>query len=446
MIDKIIRLGKDTAIYGTSTILGRLLNFLLVPFYTNVLLPSEYGITAYVYSLIAFLNVVYNYGMESAYFKYSSTLEIGDRKQNFNTPFLSIIISSSFFSAIILLLSKPIGGLIALPEDFSRIIIYSAIILFLDTIVIIPFASLRQTGKAKKFALIKFLNILINVSLNIILLVKFKLGVEGIFISGLAASAMTVVILLWDIFKNFRFNFSAKLFKELLKFGLPSLPAGLAAMMLQVIDRPILRYLTDDSSVGIYQANYRLGIFMMLVVSMFDYAWKPFFFSTAKEQNAKDIFARITTYFLLGMATVFIFITLLIENIVKFQIYGKFIIHPDYWYGLNIVPIILLAYLFNGLSLTFSAGIYIQKKTSYLPFIILIAAIANVVFNFLLIPMLGIMGAAFATLTSYVVMAVTMYYYSQKFYRIEYEYKKIIIIAAATSLITAVYYLLKYSL
>ncbi|MBU1299413.1 MAG: oligosaccharide flippase family protein, partial [Bacteroidetes bacterium] len=420
MIDKIIRLGKDTAIYGTSTILGRLLNFLLVPFYTNVLLPSEYGITAYVYSLIAFLNVVYNYGMESAYFKYSSTLEIGDRKQNFNTPFLSIIISSSFFSAIILLLSKPIGGLIALPEDFSRIIIYSAIILFLDAIVIIPFASLRQTGKAKKFALIKFLNILINVSLNIILLVKFKLGVEGIFISGLAASAMTVVILLSDIFKNFRFNFSAKLFKELLKFGLPSLPAGLAAMMLQVIDRPILRYLTDDSSVGIYQANYRLGIFMMLVVSMFDYAWKPFFFSTAKEQNAKDIFARITTYFLLGMATVFILITLLIENIVKFQIYGKFIIHPDYWSGLNIVPIILLAYLFNGLSLTFSAGIYIQKKTSYLPFITLIAAIANVVFNFLLIPMLGIIGAAFATLISYVVMAVTMYYYSQKFYRIEY--------------------------
>ncbi|MBU2471348.1 MAG: polysaccharide biosynthesis C-terminal domain-containing protein, partial [Bacteroidetes bacterium] len=375
-----------------------------------------------------------------------STLEIGDRKQNFNTPFLSIIISSSFFSAIILLLSKPIGGLIALPEDFSRIIIYSAIILFLDAIVIIPFASLRQTGKAKKFALIKFLNILINVSLNIILLVKFKLGVEGIFISGLAASAMTVVILLSDIFKNFRFNFSAKLFKELLKFGLPSLPAGLAAMMLQVIDRPILRYLTDDSSVGIYQANYRLGIFMMLVVSMFDYAWKPFFFSTAKEQNAKDIFARITTYFLLGMATVFILITLLIENIVKFQIYGKFIIHPDYWSGLNIVPIILLAYLFNGLSLTFSAGIYIQKKTSYLPFITLIAAIANVVFNFLLIPMLGIIGAAFATLISYVVMAVTMYYYSQKFYRIEYEYKKFIIIAAATSLITAVYYLLKYSL
>ncbi|MDI6780119.1 MAG: polysaccharide biosynthesis C-terminal domain-containing protein [Bacteroidota bacterium] len=446
MIEKIIRLGKDTAIYGTSTILGRLLNFLLVPFYTNVLLPSEYGITAYVYSLIAFLNVVYNYGMESAYFKYSSTLEIGDRKQNFNTPFLSIIISSSFFSAIILLLSKPIGGLMALPEDFSRIIIYSAIILFLDAIVIIPFASLRQTGKAKKFALIKFLNILINVSLNIILLVKFKLGVEGIFISGLAASAMTVVILLSDIFKNFRFDFSAKLFKELLKFGLPSLPAGLAAMMLQVIDRPILRYLTDDSSVGIYQANYRLGIFMMLVVSMFDYAWKPFFFSTAKEQNAKDIFARITTYFLLGMASVFIIITLLIENIVKFQIYGKFIIHPDYWSGLNIVPIILLAYLFNGLSLTFSAGIYIQKKTRYLPFITLIAAIANVVFNFLLIPMLGIMGAAFATLISYVVMAVTMYYYSQKFYRIEYEFKKIIIIAAATSLITAVYYLLKYSL
>ncbi len=446
MIDKIIRLGRDTAIYGTSTILGRLLNFLLVPFYTNVLSPSEYGITAYIYSLIAFLNVIYNYGMESAYFKYSSTLEIGDKKQNFNTPFLSIIISSLFFSAIILLLSKPIGELIALPEVFSRVIIYSAIILFLDAIVIIPFAYLRQAGKAKKFASFKFLNILINVSLNIILLIQFKLGVEGIFISGLVASAMTVIFLLPEIFKNFSFDISTKLFKELFKFGLPSLPAGLAAMMLQVIDRPILRYLTDDASVGIYQANYRLGIFMMLVVSMFDYAWKPFFFSTAKEPNAREIFSRITTYFLIGMAAVFILITVFIENIVKLQIFDRFIIHPDYWSGLYIVPIILLAYLFNGLSLTFSTGIYIQKKTAYLPLITLIAAIANVVFNFLLIPVLGILGAALSTLISYVVMAIIMFYYSQKFYRIKYEYKKFIIIAATTGLISTAYYLFKNSL
>jgi O-antigen/teichoic acid export membrane protein len=428
MLDKIKRLGKDTAIYGSSTILGRLLNFLLIPFYTNVLKPEEYGITAYVYSLIAFLNVIYNYGMESAYFKYSSTLEIGNKTQNFSTPFISVTISSVLFSSIIIFLSSSISELIHLQIDYSRVIFYSALILCFDAIAIIPFAYLRQENKAKHFAVIKFLNILINVLLNIILLVKYRMGVEGIFISGLASSFLTVVFLLPTIIKNFKFNFSSTLYKALLVFGLPSLPAGFAAMMLQVIDRPILRALTNDSSVGIYQANYRLGIFMMLVVSMFDYAWKPFFFSTAKEANAKEIFARATTYFYLLMAAVFLVVSLLIEDIVKIQFYNRYIIHPNYWAGLNIVPIILAAYLFNGLALTFSAGIYIEKKTFFLPITTSISAVTNVILNIILIPKLGIMGSAIATLLSYLIMAVSTYYISQNIYRVQYEFTRILII------------------
>lgn len=431
MLDKIKRLGKDTAIYGSSTILGRLLNFLLIPFYTNVLKPEEYGITAYVYSLIAFLNVIYNYGMESAYFKYSSTLELGNKTQNFTTPFISVTVSSVLFSSIIIFLSPLVSDIIHLPIDYSRIILFSALILCFDAIAIIPFAYLRQANKAKHFAVIKFLNILINVLLNIILLVKYRMGVEGIFISGLASSFLTVVFLLPTIVINFKFNFSSTLYKALLVFGLPSLPAGFAAMMLQVIDRPILRALTNDSSVGIYQANYRLGIFMMLVVSMFDYAWKPFFFSTAKEANAKEIFARATTYFYLLMAAVFLVISLLIEDLVKIQVFNRHIIHPNYWAGLNIVPIILAAYLFNGLALTFSAGIYIEKKTFFLPITTTISAVTNVVANILLIPKMGIMGAAIATLLSFLIMAVSTYIISQKVYRVQYEFARILIITSA---------------
>ena len=434
MIENIKRLGKDTAIYGTSTIIGRLLNFLLIPFYTNVLKPEEYGITAYVYSLIAFLNVIYNYGMESAYLKYSSTLEIGNKRQNFSTPFISIFCSSFVFSVSIVLLSGPLGKLITLPVDYNRIIYYSALILCLDAITIIPFAHLRQNNNAKRFAFIKTLNIVINVVLNIILLVKFKLGVEGIFISGLVASFVTVVFLLPTIFRNLEFNFSKSLYKALLKFGLPSLPAGFAAMMLQVIDRPILRALTNDSSVGIYQANYRLGIFMMLVVSMFDYAWKPFFFATAKEPNSKEIFSRVTTYFYLLMTIVFLIISLFIEDIVKIQILNRYIIHPNYWIGLNIVPVVLAAYLLNGLALTFSAGIYIEKKTLFLPITTIISAVTNVVVNLMLIPKMGIMGAAIATLLSYLIMAVSTFYFSQRIYPIQYEFRRIFIITVSVVL------------
>ncbi|MDI6802592.1 MAG: polysaccharide biosynthesis C-terminal domain-containing protein [Bacteroidota bacterium] len=434
MIDKITRLGKDTLIYGTSTVLGRLLNFLLVPIYTNFLSPSDYGITAYIYSLLAFLNVIYNYGMESAYFRYSASQEIGNPKQNFSTPFISIATTSFIFSGIIISLATPIAEAVNIPLHYSSIILYSGLILFFDALAIVPFALLRQKNKAKLFATIKFLNIVINVSLNILLLVKYKMGIEGIFISGTIASLITFIFLLPTVLKNLTFNFSGDLYKVLLKFGLPSLPAGFALMVIQVIDRPILRALTDNASVGIYQANYKLGIFMMLVVSMFDYAWKPFFFARAKDDNAKELFARITTYFFLLMSIVLLIITFFIEDIVKIQISGRFIIHPDYWVGLNIIPIIMLGYLFYGLSLTFSAGIYLEKKTIYLPIITFTAAAVNVVINFLLIPAIGIMGAAVATLASYITMSVLMFFYSQKFYKINYEFIRILKITIAGAL------------
>ncbi len=442
MNESIIKLGKDTATYGISTIVARLLNFLLVPFYTNVLLPSEYGITAYVFSLIAFLNVIYNYGMESAYFKYSSTLEIGSKKQNFSTPFFSILFSSFIFSVLIISLAKPIELAIDIPEIFSRIVIYSAIILFFDALSIIPFALLRQSGKAKIFAGIKIINIVINVTLNVVLLIHFKLGVEGIFISGMAASFLTFVLLIPIILRNLTFNFSGELFKNLLKFGLPSLPAGFALMMLQVIDRPILKMLTDDSMVGIYQANYKLGIFMMLIVSMFDYAWKPFFFNNSRTTDAKEIFARVTTYFLLIMAFVFLTLTLFIDDLVKIKIINRFIIHPDYWHGLGIVPIILLGYLFNGLSLSFSAGIYIEKKTYYLPIITISCAMVNIAMNFMLIPSFGILGAAFATLISYAVMAILMFIFVQSIYKIKYEYSRWFKIIVSTTIVTLIFIIL----
>lgn len=434
MIEKITRLGKDTLIYGTSTVLGRLLNFLLVPIYTNFLTTNDYGITAYVYAMIAFLNVLYNYGMESAYFRYSSSQEIGTPKQNFSTPFISTAATSFIFSGILISLTAPITEAINIPPQYSSIILYSGLILFFDALVIVPFALLRQANKAKHFALIKFLNIVINVSLNIILLVIYDMGIVGIFLSGTIASLITFIFLLPTILKNLTFNFSGELYKALLKFGLPSLPAGFAMMTIQVIDRPILRALTDNASVGIYQANYKLGIFMMLVVSMFDYAWKPFFFARAKDDNAKELFSRITTYFFLLMSCVLLFITFFIEDIVKLQISGRYIIHPDYWIGLNIIPIIMLGYLFYGLSLTFSAGIYLEKKTIYLPIITFIAAAVNVVMNFLLIPSIGIMGAACATLASYLTMSILMFFYSQKFFKINYEFIRILKIAVAVAL------------
>ena len=439
MLAQLKRLGSETVVYGTSTIVGRFLNFLLVPLYTNVLRPDQYGIITYVYSIMAFVNVIYSYGMESAYFKYSSTLEIGTGRENFTTPFSSLFASSLFFSWAIAGFASPVAGAMSLPPEYGRIVYYMAAILAFDALAIVPFASLRMEHKARQFATLKFVNIIVNVVMNIVLLVTLHAGIEGIFISSLTASVVTFLLLLPTVYRHLGGRFNPALFRSLLKFGLPSIPAGLSATAVQVIDRPILRALTNDATVGIYQANYRLGIFMMLIVSVYDYAWRPFYFSTAKDPNAKEVFARTLTYLVLLMAGVFLVLTFFIGDIVKVSFFGRHIISPAYWSGLSIVPIVLMGYIFLGIYTNLSAGIYIEKKTHYLPLITFLSALVNVVANYLLIPPMGMMGAAWATFLAYFVMAVAGYVIAQRVYPIQYEIGRVVKIAVSGAAVMLIY-------
>jgi O-antigen/teichoic acid export membrane protein len=439
MLQQLKRLGGETVVYGTSTIIGRFLNFLLVPLYTNVLLPGSYGIIAVVYSFIAFVNVIYSYGMESSYFKYSSTLEIGSREENFITPFASLFASSVVFSLIIIVFSAPLSGAMNVPPDYGFVVFYAAGILAFDALAIVPFASLRMERKAFKFAALKFTNIIVNVGMNVVLLVGFHMGIKGIFISGLTASVLTFLLLLPTIVRHSSGSFNSALWRALMKFGLPSIPAGLSATAVQVIDRPILRALTDDATVGIYQANYRLGIFMMLIVSMYDYAWRPFFFSMAKEPEAREIFSRALTYLVLFMSLIFLAITFFVKDVVTISIFGRHIISPNYWPGLDIVPVVLLGYLFFGVYINVSAGMYIEKKTHYLPVIMFIGALVNVVANYLLIPRSGMMGAAWATFFAYLVMAIGGVLIGNRVYPMKYEWGRLLKIAASGGAIMIVY-------
>ena len=444
MNEKLKELTKDTAIYGISTMLGRFLNFLLVPFYTNVFLPSEYGVVNILYSYIAIFNIIFLYGMDSAFLKYAAFKDIGDDKENFSTPYISVFISSVLLVGFILLFKNPIAAFLDVGENQTYLIVLSALILFFDSNVVIPFLKLRLERKAKFFSILRVANILINISLNIILIVKLKWGIEAIFISNLAASFFTLFFILPTIIRNFRFTFHKVLFKRLLRFGLPYLPAGIGVMLVQVIDVPILQKLTDIKTVGIYKANYKLGIFMMLFVNMFQFAWQPFFLNNAKEENAKEIFSKVLTYFTIVGSIMLVILSLFISDIVKINFWGFSIIGANYWSGLYIVPVILLGYLFNGLYVVFSAGIYIEEKSIYAPIVAGAGAITNVAVNYLLIPYFNIMGAAFATLASYVVMASGYYLVTQKFYKINYDYSKLAKIALAVILTGIIYYLLMF--
>ncbi|MBU2529887.1 MAG: oligosaccharide flippase family protein [Elusimicrobia bacterium] len=420
MFKDIKLLGKESAIYGFSTVIARLLNFFLLPFYTHYLTTGDYGIVATVFSYIAFLNILYQYGMDQAYMRYSKESE-----KTFTSAFVMVFIVSLFFTLILMGSPAFWANAAGIKIQNADLIKYAAIILFLDALSIVGFADLRMSHKASYYAFIRVMSIIINLSMNILLIARFKYGVEGVFIANIISSSITLLFLTPLYFKKLKFEFDGALAYKLLSFALPLLPAGLGAIAVRVIDRPILLKFSGESAVGIYQANYKLGIFMMLFVSMFDQAWRPFFIERADKEDSPKLFARVLTYFLLAGGWIFLAVSFFIEDIVKIRIAGTALIHSDYYAGLALVPIILGAYLFYGLYVNFLAGIIIRKKTKWIMIAALIGAASNIILNLKLIPLYGMYGAAWSVLISYVLMAVLLHEISRRVYPVKYEYSRI---------------------
>jgi len=372
MLKDLKALGKESLIYGLSTVGARLLNFLLMPFYTHYLLPAEYGVVATVFSYIAFLNILYQYGMDQAYMRHYA-----HKEKAFSTAYSCVLVTSVLFSAVLACFPSFWAGLGGL---------YAAAILFLDSINVLPFADLRMAHKPFYFAGVRLASITLNVVLNIVFLTRFGMGIEGVFLANLLSSLLSVAA----VPKRFTFTFDRELFRKLVDYSLPLLPAGLGAMAVQVIDRPILLRLSGEAAVGVYQANYRLGIFMVLLVSMFDQAWRPFFLERADKPDAPAVFARVLTYFTLVLVWLGMALSFFIPDLARLQVAGRALIHESYWPGLPIVPVVLFAYLVNGIYVNLLAPIIISKKTKVIMLATLAGALVNVAANFALIPKFGI--------------------------------------------------------
>ncbi|MDP3580718.1 MAG: polysaccharide biosynthesis C-terminal domain-containing protein, partial [Ignavibacteria bacterium] len=413
---------------------------------------GEMGIFNNYYAAIAFLNVVFIYGMDAAFMKYASLNSGETKKKVFSTALIAVTVTTIILSVVLYFLQNSFMSYLDIPEKyllidserFYRFFYYLIFILILDTVTIIPFAYLRLERKSKKFALIRLINIVVNLLLNLFFFIKLKWGMESIFVANLIASLLNLVLLAPDILQNLVLKIDKEYLRKMFWFGVPYLPASLSATIVQVINRPMVEKLTDYETLGVFSASYKLGTLMMLVVMMFQFAWQPFFLTNAKEKNAKEIFAKVLTLFLLFTSFLWIVISLFIDDVMKMKLFGISIYQERYQDGLVIVPIILLGYLFNGIYYNFQAGIYIEEKTKYFPIVTGAGAIVNVIANLLLIPVWGIMGAALATLASYIVMAYGLYYYSQKFYKIEYEFAKIARIILLLFATTGVYYYIYY--
>lgn len=438
MLGELKRLGRETAVYGLSTVVGRALNFLLLPLYTHTLIPAEYGVVATLFSYVAFLNVVYGHGMDFAYMRYfkSKSAEGGWDSTTFSTAFWSLLAVTLTLSLLVQAFARPLAVLGQLGAEHAVLVSYAAWILALDALSLIPFAALRMTHRAALFAGLKTVNIVLNLTLNFVFLTRFHLGMRGVFLASLVTSCATFAMLAPVFMADLSLSFDSELHRLLLRFALPLVPAGLASMVVQVIDRPILGFLTNDTIVGLYQANYRLGIFMMMVVNMFDAAWRPFFLQRAGDRDAGPLFGRILTYWAAGAGTLFLAVSLFVADFAELPLFHHHsLIHPSYWNGIEIVPVVTLGYLFNGFYINFLAPVTIAKRSELVAYATLVGAVVNVATIFWWVPKWGMMGAALATLVAYVGMACSLYLMGRKLYPIPYEWGRLLHAAAALALV-----------
>ncbi len=440
MNSKLKRLTKETSVYGISMVLGRFLNFLLTPFYSNYLDKNELSFIIYIYSAIAFINIFYSFGMETAFFRFikNDNLEKDEKSHQsivFSNAYISILALSIVNSIIIVAFSFYIPGFIKSYPASPTLIQLISLIPVLDALVLIPFAYLRITNNAVKFAILRFIAIFFNVILNIIFLMNLKFGVWGVIYAQLISSSVALTIFIPQIIKLLRININFGLLKQMFIFGLPTLPASFSAIILQVADRQIMEYISTPDVLANYGVNYRLAIPMMVFVSIFEYAWKPFYLNHYKDSDAKELFSKVLTYFSLVSMILIVSWSFSLEFIVQLPFLGGKFINPNYWSGLDIVPIVMFGYYFNGVFTNLNAGFLIEKQTLYLPIAVGLGAIINIILNLLLIPSIGIYGGAWATFISYLLTAVIIFIFSRKVYPINYQWKSILIMAISSMLI-----------
>jgi O-antigen/teichoic acid export membrane protein len=441
----ILHLSKQTIIYGIGYVAARMINFLLLPFYSYHMTPEDYGVVSLVYAFIAFMNILYHYGLESAFIRYYSKTGIDEgyeQKEVFSTVLSSLIVSSLLFSALIWFSAPVIGKGILGSVSYTHIIRMTAGILLLDTLYLIPLHFLRVNNKASLFTGIMLVNVLINVSMNIYLIRFRGMGINGVFISNLTASGFSFLVLIPVIIKNFNWTFSGKLWKKLILFGLPFVPSGLSSMIIELSDRYMLQWFKGMEDVGLYSAGHKLGIFMMLVVMAFRFAWQPFFLQKRDDPHAPRLFSNIMTWFVFLMTIVFLAVSFFIKEIVALEIFGRHIINESFWAGVVVVPLILGAYLFNGIYVNFQPSIFYTGKTWVISIVVGVAALINIGLNLILIPKIGMIGAGVSSLSAYVFMAVSTYLIVRKWMDIPYEWGKLALMFVLTLAFTVLFYTL----
>ncbi len=437
------KLVGQTAIYGLSSILGRLLTYLLVPLYTYTLPTAEYGIITELYSYVALLFAFLLYGMETTFFRFSETEK--DKGKVLSTSSISILISTLGFLFIAFIFRQQIAAVLGY-EQHLNYITWLLFIIGFDALTSIPFAYLRQQNKAVHFATLKLINIIIFLGLNLFFILycpyvieqgdthalfsfvqSFFNGnelVQYIIISNLIASAITFILLL-PTYKYIKFGLDILIWKRMMPYALPILVVNIAGLIPISLDKILLPILYSGSheegmqQLGIYGANAKIAVIMLLVIQTFRYAADPFFFSEAQNKNAKKTYARVMHWFVIFGSFIFLSTMMFIDVI-------KFFIGSDYREGVFVVPILLMANLMLGIFYNLSFWYKLNNKTIYGAWFSVIGAIIAIALNYILVPKYGMYGSAWSVFFAYLIPVILSFYYGRKHYPIPYQMSSII--------------------
>ncbi len=432
-------LAKDTAIYGLSSIIGKFLNYLLVPLYTYVLArTADYGIVTNLYAWTALLLVILTYGMETGFFRFANR-EDYDAPTVYRTAYCALFVSSALFTLFVVIFHKPIAYVLGYPDHAEFVEMMFATVA-IDAFACIPFAYLRYKQRPLLFAALKLLFVVLNIAFNILFLVILgKNDVYYVFLSNILATAIQTLCLL-PFTIPYGGKFDAQVLRDMLRYSLPLLVLGIAGIMNQTLDRILFPYLYpgDDAQaqLGIYGACFKVAMVMMMFTQAFRYAYEPFVFSKHKDRRSVEAYADAMKYYI-------IFSYLILLGVIFYLDIFRYIVSSAYWEGLKIVPVVLWTYVFQGIYFNLSFWYKLTDETKWGAYFSLIGLVITFVLQVIGVPRIGYWASCGSSLVCYFVIMLLSYVIGQKKAPIPYDLKAIGLYTLLTIVLMGIYYALR---
>ena len=457
-------LAKETAIYGVSSIVGKFLNWMLVPLYTYVLQQqSDYGIVTNLYAWTALLLVILTYGMETGFFRFINK-EGENPRTVYSTSLITLFTTSLLFALACVLWQTPIASLIGYPSH-SEFIAILGVTVAIDAFASIPFAYLRYKKRPLQFAVLKLLFVFLNIALNLFFLVLCpkiqdwsiisswydpNYGVGYVFVANILATGIQTLFLLPAMAEGFKRSevrgskvFSWNLLRQLLRYSLPLLVLGVCGIMNQTLDRILFPFLYTgedaQTQLGIYGACFKVAMVMMMFTQAFRYAYEPFVFAKHKDRESVAAYADAMKYYI-------IFSYMILLGMIVYLDLLKFIVAPSYWEGLRIVPIVLWTYIFQGVYFNLSFWYKLTDKTQWGAYFSLLGVFITFGLQVVFVPRIGYMASALSSTICYLVIMLLSYLVGRRHLTIPYDLRRIGIYTLVILTLLAIYYLLAHLL